>query len=225
MPTSPKHRHTFGPDDRCTRSGCGKRRAPQGRPSGRRAPPATSHASPRAAGVSPFVGTRAASNGTTDSAERSWFGGEPDDEDDDDGLSRALGRVDRGSGVVPDVAGAAEAKDAKPAPSWCGFAGSLVGDGALVLCKAAVRRTGTEPGSWVDPAKKAKLDDALGRQLAVWFPDAELPPWGEALMILAAIAGGMKATGTPLPPKRDVATAPQSDSSAETADGTNERLM
>jgi len=96
-----------------------------------------------------------------------------------------------------------------------------VGDGALVIGRALVRRTGTEPGPIVDPAKKAKLDDALGRQLAVWFPDAELPPWGEALMIFAAIVGGMKATGHPLP-KPPAVTAGPPGSSAETADGTSD---
>lgn len=115
-----------------------------------------------------------------------------------------------------------ESPPEKPSPSWCGVAGSLVGDGALVLCRGLVRRTGTEPGTLVDPTKKARLDDALGRQLAVWFPDAELPPWGEALMVLAAIAGGMKATGRPLPPKRDAGTAVPNGSSVETATGTSD---
>jgi hypothetical protein len=90
----------------------------------------------------------------------------------------------------------------------------------LVLCRGLVRRTGTEPGAFVDPKKKAQLDDALARQLAIWFPDAELPPWGEALMIAAAIGAGMKATGRPIP-KPLAGTADPAGSSAGIADGTN----
>jgi hypothetical protein len=48
----------------------------------------------------------------------------------------------------------------------------------------------------------------------VWFPDKELPPWGEALMIMGAIAGGMKATGRELPKRADGAVTQGSSASA-----------
>lgn len=218
------HRHTFV-GGICSK--CEKRKSPQGRPSSR--PPTganRSSAPPTTRPLSAASRVSSTRSGRTLAASESRWGARADDfddrsdggngDDDDDGLAAALGRVHE-----PAVSGVQAADDEKPAPSWCGFAGSLIGDGMVVLCRALVRRTGTEPGAFVDPSKKARLDDALGRQLALWFPDAELPPWGEALMITAAIAGGLKATGHPLPPKPSAATADQPASHAATAGETN----
>ncbi len=220
------HRHTFSTGGICSK--CGKKKSPQGRPSIR--PPATAPRSAVTRPTSPAGAQRSSTSSPTSApgfraSEARWgerrddFEDHNDDEsgDDDDGLAAALGRVHE-----PAVSGVPAEAEEKPAPSWCGFAGSLLGDGMVVVCRALVRRTGTEPGDFVDPGKKARLDDALGRQLAIWFPDAELPPWGEALMICVAIAGGLKATGTPLPPKPGAGTATQPGLHVVTVGGTSD---
>jgi len=203
MKTAGAHKHDFSRGDSCAK--CGKKKAPQGRPRG-----ATRKESAPPAARRPLVRPAPITRPAPPARER-------DDFDDDDELAEVFGHARADVETDEDSAAAGETPPA--APSWCGIAGSLVGDGALVVAKGLVRRSGWEPGP-VDPTKKARLDDALGRQLAIWFPDKELPPWGEAVMILLAITGGMRATGRRLPPKVPPAgAAVAGPSGASTATG------
>jgi hypothetical protein len=208
------HRHDFGGGDACRI--CGKQKAAQGRrPVGRGAtapPPATRHELERGNPVGsgdyspspPSPDSSSSSSGSPFSRASAFGAGRRSDGDDAAQLADVLrGRHANGAAAPANTNGRTTGEAARP-PSWCGFAGSIVGDGLISLCKGLLRRNGTEPGP-VDPRKKAGLDDALGRQLAVWFPDKELPPWGEALMILGAIAGGMQASGRPIPKPADTA--------------------
>lgn len=117
---------------------------------------------------------------------------------DGDELRRVFGggRGDETSDV--DAGAGAGAAGTAALPGWCDVAGDLAADGTVALCEILVRRLDTEPGP-VPRGKREKLAGALGKQLAIWFPNMECPPWGEALLIATTMVGAMRATGTPIP--------------------------
>jgi len=109
-------------------------------------------------------------------------------------LAAALARI--APPPAPSASLAAPAPSAAPPPTfvpptgWTKSAGRRLSHLFVAACEAGIDRLGRRPKD-PDPDDEEEFGEALGAQLARWFPDAAMQPWMLAALSGGSIVGGM----------------------------------
>lgn len=91
---------------------------------------------------------------------------------------------------TPPPTSAAPPAEVPAAHGWCKQAGKRLGQLFTAATGAAIEKLGREPNEPDDEDQDA-FDEAMGQQLAIWFPDAAMTPAKQLLLSGSFIAGAM----------------------------------
>ncbi len=94
-----------------------------------------------------------------------------------------------------------------PPPTWCKMAGKRISQAYVMLIEGACARFAKRQTSEPEDEDVTELGNALGEQMAIWFPDTEMTPATKIAIAAASVAATMVVGSKPIaPPVRSVST-------------------
>lgn len=87
------------------------------------------------------------------------------------------------------------------AKGWCKPAGKRLADLFVAACEFGIEKLARRKPNEPDDDDVDDFGEAMGQQLAIWFPDTEMTPGKQLMLSGAFIAGAMCIGAEKLPPE------------------------
>lgn len=94
-------------------------------------------------------------------------------------------------------------------PTWCRMAGRRIADAYVMLIEGGMARFARRKVKDPEDEDVKELGNALGEQMAIWFPDTEMTPATKIAIAAASVAATMVVGSTPITPSVQSASTPK----------------